>query len=284
MFYENLPVMRDSAKNDPGVGGFGPQASSGSATEYVLTDVRSGTNARVHEMATIPKGTNSEPGVRPQVAAAVLVVDDCTLYRENLALALSANDGLMTYSAWDMDSMLGALEANGPDVVLLSMSTKDSPALLHAMTTARPDIKVIVLGVWEGDESTIVATAEAGVKGYHLRDESFTDLLTLIREVVLGESVCSPKVAAVLLRRLSELASARKPDMGALILTAREMEILGLLEAGLSNREIADQLCIALHTVKNHVHSVLAKLGVSTRAQAVAAARAMRKDEMGLMA
>ncbi|WP_293236676.1 response regulator transcription factor [Mycolicibacterium sp.] len=232
-------------------------------------------------MASITPGVDSLSGARTQLAATILIVDDCTLYRENLAVALSANEAFSTHAAWDVASLLSAFEACEPDVVLLSMSTKDSGALLQAMTTARPDVKVIAVGVCEGDESTIVASAEAGVTGYHLRDESFADLLLLIREVAEGESVCSPKVAAVLLRRLSALASARKPDMGELVLTAREIQILELLEVGLSNREIANQLCIALHTVKNHVHSVLGKLGVSTRAQAVAASRSVRQAEMG---
>jgi DNA-binding NarL/FixJ family response regulator len=275
MLDQNVRGMLDRANIGRDIGGIvDRRAVGGPGAEHVLTDVGPGANLRVHEMGSS----------RPRLVATILIVDDCTLYRENLAVALSANGASSTHAAWDMASLLSAFEACKPDVVLLSMSTKDSSALLHAMIEARPDVKVIAVGVWEGDESTIVASAEAGVTGYHLRDESFADLLLLIREVVEGESVCSPKVAAVLLRRLSALASARKPDMGELVLTARELQILALLEIGLSNREIANQLCIALHTVKNHVHSVLGKLGVSTRAQAVAASRAMRHDEMGLRA
>jgi DNA-binding NarL/FixJ family response regulator len=275
MLDQNVREMLESAKIVSNVGEIVDRwGAGGPGAEHVLTDVGPGANLRVPE-----KGS-----ARPRLAATVLIVDDCMLYRENLAVALSANGASSTYSAWDMASLLSAFEACTPDVVLLSMSTKNSAALLHAMIEAHPGVKVIAVGVWEGDESTIVASAEAGVTGYHLRDESFADLLQLIREVADGESVCSPKVAAVLLRRLSALASARKPDLGELVLTAREIEILALLEVGLSNREIANQLCIALHTVKNHVHSVLGKLGVSTRAQAAAASRSIRHDEMGMRA
>ncbi|WP_263993665.1 response regulator transcription factor [Mycobacterium yunnanensis] len=255
-------------------GTLGHWVAAEAGAEHVLTSVGPGTNLWALESGS----------AGPRLAATILIVDDCTLYRENLSDALSANGASSMHAAWDMPSLLTAFDACTPDVVLLSMSTKNSASLLHAMIEAQPGVKVIAVGVWEGDESTIVASAEAGVTGYHLRDESFADLLLLIREVLGGESVCSPKVAAVLLRRLSVLASARKPDTSELVLTAREMEILGLLEIGLSNREIANQLCIALHTVKNHVHSVLGKLGVSTRAQAVAASRAMRQDDMGLRA
>jgi DNA-binding NarL/FixJ family response regulator len=219
------------------------------------------------------------PSDSRRVVTTILIVDDCTLYRENLVVALASNDALAAHGAWDMASLLATLETCAPDVVLLSMSTKDSTALLRTMTASRPDVKVIAVGVWEGDEPTIVACAEDGVTGYHLRDESFEDLVRLIDKVIEGDSVCSPRVATILLRRLSKLASERKPDTGELVLTAREIQILGMLEMGLSNREIANQLCIALHTVKNHVHSVLGKLGVSTRAQAVALSRSMRCTE-----
>jgi DNA-binding NarL/FixJ family response regulator len=96
----------------------------------------------------------------------------------------------------------------------------------------------------------------------------------LIHEVAAGESSCSPGVSAILLRRLSTLASQRRrPAARELPLTAREIQILHMLEAGLANRDIAGRLCIAVHTVKNHVHSVLTKLGVSSREEAAALAR-----------
>ena len=202
-----------------------------------------------------------------------MVVDDCTLYRENLAAVLAASDAVAPIVAWDLLSLKATLDEWTPDIVLLSVSTRDSAELLRIAATSAPDAKVIAVGVSEDDESTIVACAEAGVTGYHLRSESLDDLLLLIRKLSHGESVCSPKVSAILLRRLSMLAAERKPGSEELVLTAREIQILRMLEMGLSNRDIADQLCIALHTVKNHVHSVLGKLGVSTRAQAVAVSR-----------
>jgi DNA-binding NarL/FixJ family response regulator len=91
--------------------------------------------------------------------------------------------------------------------------------------------------------------------------------------------LCSPRVSAILLRRLSALASQRQAADTELVLTAREAQILKMLELGLSNRDIADQLCIAVHTVKNHMHSLLSKLGVSTRAQAAALSRTIRYTE-----
>jgi DNA-binding NarL/FixJ family response regulator len=175
--------------------------------------------------------------------------------------------------------LITAIEIMKPRVILLNMATRDSTMLLRHALKLSPTARVIVMGMSEDDESEIVACAEAGVAGYHLRNESLGDLLVLIRQVAAGESLCSPRVSAILLRRLSALASQRQLAQKELVLTRREAQILKMLELGLSNRDIAEQLCIAVHTVKNHVHSVLTKLGVSTRAQAVALAHTIRYTE-----
>jgi DNA-binding NarL/FixJ family response regulator len=207
----------------------------------------------------------------------VLIVDDNTLYREYLAGAVIAHALVNPSVAWDLPSLITAIENTKPRVILLNMATRDSTMLLRRALKLSPTVRVIVLGMSEDDESEIVACAEAGVAGYHLRTESLGDLLVLIRKVAAGESLCSPRVSAILLRRLSALASQRQPAAGKeLVLTAREVQILKMLELGLSNRDIADQLCIAVHTVKNHVHSLLTKLDVSTRAQAAALSRTLR--------
>lgn len=209
-------------------------------------------------------------------AGQILIVDDCTLQRENLA-AILHNDGVSTPAvAWDLPSVRAALGEMAPHVVLLSMMTRGSIALLRAVREACPLARVIVVGISEDDETDIIACAEAGVAGYHLRTESLNELLRLISKVAEGESACSPRVSAILLSHLSALAAQRQPSNRELVLTTREMQILQMLEIGLSNRDIADQLCITLHTVKNHVHSVLSKLGVSTRTEAAAISRSSR--------
>ncbi|MDH6196254.1 DNA-binding NarL/FixJ family response regulator [Mycobacterium frederiksbergense] len=205
--------------------------------------------------------------------ARVLVVDDCTLYRDFLVSVLVSHGAVAPGVAWDLPSLMAAVETTLPWVVVLNMGTRDSAALLRRALSLGPQVRVVVLGVSEDDESEIVACAEAGVAGYHLRTDTLQDLLALIHKVAAGESLCSPRVSAILLRRLSLLASQRQPTAKELVLTAREIQILRMLELGLANREIADELCIAVHTVKNHVHSLLTKLGVSSRAQAAALAR-----------
>jgi DNA-binding NarL/FixJ family response regulator len=210
----------------------------------------------------------------------ILIVDDSTLYREYLAGVIAGHGVVNPSVAWDLPSLITAIENMMPRVVLLNMATRDGAMLLRQALKMHPSARVIVLGMAEDDESEIVACAEAGVAGYHLRTETLGDLLVLVQKVAAGESLCSPRVSAILLRRLSTLASQRQPAADKeLVLTAREGQILKMLELGLSNRDIADQLCIAIHTVKNHVHSLLTKLGVSTRAQAAALSRTIRYTE-----
>ena len=213
-----------------------------------------------------------EPRVQlPDVV--MLIVDDCTLHRENLAAMFTLGAHTVPAVAWDLPSLIASLGERTPEIVLLNMGTHGSVGLLGSIRQRYPDVKVIAVGISDDDESTIVACAEAGVAGYHLRTESLDDLIKLISKVIKGESACSPRVTTILLKRLSALAAQRQPVVKEPVLTSREIQILGMLELGLSNREIADHLCIALHTVKNHVHSVLTKLGASTRTEAVALSR-----------
>lgn len=206
----------------------------------------------------------------------VAVVDDCVLHRESLAALMAINGAAEVRMAWDLPTVLAAARGEPLNVMLLNVSTLDSVILLRAVLEIAPYVRVIVVGVSEEDDHGIVASAEAGAAGYHTRNESIEELISLISRLAAGESVCSPRVSAVLLRRLSSLAAKRPLMPDDLTLTTRELEILELVEHGLSNKEIADHLCIAVHTVKNHVHSLLTKLGVSTRGQAAALAHTVR--------
>jgi DNA-binding NarL/FixJ family response regulator len=199
----------------------------------------------------------------------ILIVDDNCLYRETLAKIISRRpevSGLRT--AKDKSSVRTALDEHTPDIVLLSLASHDSADLLALIRTVAPASRLIVIGASEDAEEEIVRCAEAGVAGYLLRSESLVQLIALIGSVVVGETLCSPRVAAVLLRRISALADEPPPKDAEEPLTPREREIRDLLELGLSNREIADRLFIEVRTVKNHVHHILTKLGVSRRYQA----------------
>lgn len=200
----------------------------------------------------------------------ILIVDDCVLHRDSLAAALAANGTPAACCAWDLLTLATAIRDIPGCLMLLNIATRNSEALLRTALATDPDVRVVILGVSDDDDDGVIECAEAGATAYHTRTESFEELLDVMGKVAAGEPSCSPRVSAILLRRLAALASERQPDVQELVLTAREAQILGMLKMGLSNREIAAQLCIAVHTVKNHVHSLLTKLGVRTRAEAAA--------------
>jgi len=212
----------------------------------------------------------------PASVTRVLVIDDGRLNRECLSAQLEAQ-ALDVRSAWDLPSLFAAADDGPPQVILLNIGTADSGTLLQVSLDLDAAAKVVVFGLSVDREPEIVACAEAGVAGLHLRSESFDHLLKLVANAGTGGARCSSEVSAILLRRVYSLAhQPPTPDSKADLLTARELEILELIELGLTNQQIASRLSVALHTVKNHVHNLLGKLGVANRAEAVAVSRALR--------
>lgn len=183
--------------------------------------------------------------------------------------------------AWDVSSLLSQVDSVPPNVVLLNVTTPDSTTLLHLALDLDRDCRVIVFGLSADRESEIVACAEAGVAGLHLRTESFDHLVSLISSAGDGRAQCSPEVSAILLRRVYAFAAQANPDATTDLLTPREIEILELIDQGLTNQQIASRLSLTLHTVKNHVHNLLGKLGVASRAEAVTVFRATKYANPG---
>jgi two-component system nitrate/nitrite response regulator NarL len=140
----------------------------------------------------------------------------------------------------------------------------ESLAAVRKLHDVVPGASFIALAVSE-TEDHIVAWAKAGVSGYVACDASAGELVTTITAVARGEAPCSPRMAAWLLKEVAALASAPDVEEADNRLTRREREIVELIERGLSNKEIARDLHIALSTVKNHVHNILDKLQVSRR-------------------
>lgn len=210
----------------------------------------------------------------------VIIVDDNRLARECLAAQLARN-GIEADSASNLSSLLAQTEHGAPAVILLNMLTADADTLLQISVDIDTAATVIVFGLSTERESDIVACAEAGAGGLHLRTESFEQLLTMVRNAAEGRAQCSPEISAILLRRAYAFAGQGNPDARPGALTAREKEILELLDHGLTNQQIASRLSVTLHTVKNHVHSLLTKLGVGSRADAVAVFRATKFTSTG---
>jgi DNA-binding NarL/FixJ family response regulator len=132
-----------------------------------------------------------------------------------------------------------------------------------------PHTRVLVFTMTDEDES-VVAALQAGALGYVLKDAPHDSILRAIRGVAAGEAVLGPTVA----RRLSSLVGCVVPDAGRLSgLTGREHDVLALVAEGLANSAIAQRLGLAPKTISNHLSSIFAKLGVSSRAEAAVRAR-----------
>lgn len=204
----------------------------------------------------------------------VLIISEVRLYREGLARLLRRDKRLdVVGTAGDVPDALESLAglAEPPEAVLLDVPAPAGLEALQRLEPALPMARIIVLNVSDTDEQGVIAWAEAGVSGLLARDVDVEDVAQAVGTTADGGTVCSPRLAALLLRRAARTAEDRPV---ASPLTSREREIAELLE-GLSNKEIAARLQIELPTVKNHVHSILTKLKASRRGQAAA----MLRDE-----
>jgi DNA-binding NarL/FixJ family response regulator len=202
-------------------------------------------------------------------AIRVVVASTIRLYREGLAGSLANVKTIeVVGTAVDVKASLDEIVALRADVVLADTSAAAECARLLA--DAAPEARVVALAVTEAD-ADVIPLVEAGVVGYLTTEQSLDDLADMIVSVARGESPCSPSLAAMLVRRVAVLAAERRPRAaGTAALTRRELEILGLIGRGLSNKEIAAALHIELATVKNHVHHILEKLNVQGRTEAAA--------------
>jgi len=158
-----------------------------------------------------------------------------------------------------------------PDTILVDMLMHDGLATVRALARGVAEAKVLALAVGEREED-VVACVEAGAAGCVTRDASCQQVVAAMEAIARGEAPCSPLMTAALFKHVRTLAAGR-PEGLEERLTRREQEILGLIDEGLSNKEIAQALCIEIATVKNHVHSILEKLHVARRGEAAAAVR-----------
>jgi DNA-binding NarL/FixJ family response regulator len=202
----------------------------------------------------------------------VLVVSDVRLYREGIATALDRRDTIAVVgAASSVTDAIARLADDNVRVVVVDMAINGSLAAVRAIAAAADArVKIIALAIDER-ATDIPAYAEAGLAGYVPCDATIDDLARTIALVDRDEMQCSPRVTGALFRRIAVLASGVKPAGTVPALSQREQQVLGLIQRGLSNKEIANQLTIELTTVKNHVHSLLRKLHVGTREEAARA-------------
>jgi DNA-binding NarL/FixJ family response regulator len=209
----------------------------------------------------------------------VLVVDDQALFREALVTLLGARPEVeVVGEAGDGHQALDRSAALRPDVVLmdLHMPVLDGIGATRRLRVEQPGVRVLALTTFDDDED-VFAALRAGALGYLLKDVSSDRLVEAVLSAARGESVLQPSVAAKVVARFAQLDDTPRPRLQPLVvpLSDRELDVLRLLADGRSNREIAAVLFLAEGTVKNHVTSVLGKLGARDRTQAALRARAL---------
>lgn len=199
----------------------------------------------------------------------VIIVDDHAMLRKGLRFFLTSFDDLeLVGEANGGREAIQICEQLEPDVVLMDMimADMDGAAATRIIRDRSPSIQVLALTSFQ-ERDLIERALQAGAIGYLLKNVSAQELARAIREAHAGRSTLAPEATNVLVQAAQHKASP--PDYG---LTDREEEVLALLVQGLSNAEIAERLVISVATAKFHVRSILTKLEVTTRTEAVALA------------
>ncbi|MEE2031832.1 MadR family response regulator transcription factor [Rhodococcus chondri] len=201
----------------------------------------------------------------------IVLVDDHAILRQGLRSILDREDDLEVVGEASTEAEAVALvDRVRPDIVLMDLklsagSEFEGLALCGKLSAAHPGIGLLVLTTFL-DEQLVVRAVHAGARGYVVKDVDTTELVRAIRAVCRGESAFDSRSAAAVVRSLNGQGGSTEQ------LTARELEVLRLLAAGLSNTKIGEQLFISATTVKFHVSNIMRKLGVGRRAEAVYAA------------
>lgn len=193
------------------------------------------------------------------------------MLRESLAAALQANGRLeIVGQADDVNGAISRLQELSPDVLVVDLNPTDE-LVLRALQRlhARPRAPGVVALALPDSPELLIRCENAGVRGCLARESPMEELIEAVHSVARGERFCSPQIAGSLFAQLADAARRRPVFAEPDTLTRRERQILALIRAGQSNRDIAERLGISLSTVKNHVHSILDKLHVGTRLKAV---------------
>jgi DNA-binding NarL/FixJ family response regulator len=214
------------------------------------------------------------------MAERILLVDDHPLTRSALAALLAQHSFDVVGEAADGEQAIEAAERLAPDLVLLDLSMPglDGLSALPRLREAAPACEVVVLTA-SGTEENLLAAIRGGAAGYLLKSEPPGRIAEFLRGVANGEAALSGEVARRLLDRVRGNGGngGSVPDEIARLLSARELEVLLLLDDHLGTEEIAKRLFISEHTVRSHVKSLLRKLGVSSRREALEALSRARR-------
>jgi DNA-binding NarL/FixJ family response regulator len=201
----------------------------------------------------------------------ILVIEDNRVLRDGIAAMLNEQTDMCVSATIGSgnDILLKASQAN-PQIILmdLSLTSFKESSVVELIRKKMPDAKVIGMG-FIPTQSDIVEFIEAGASGFILKDATVKEFLGTIRSVAQGEKILPPSLTGSLFTHVLELALKEKKGKitNVVQMTKREREIIVLISDGMSNKEIAQQLSIATHTVKSHVHNIMEKLALHTRLQ-----------------
>jgi two-component system, NarL family, response regulator LiaR len=194
----------------------------------------------------------------------VVIADDHEMVRRGIAMTLRAEPDIDVVGEADSGrAALGLATAAAPDVVLLDiqMSDMDGITAATAIRAAAPGVAVVILSSYS-DDARVYAALRAGVSGYLLKELSAEALVAAVRGAARGEPQLHPKIARRLMDRMAPPADPIAQ------LSQREQEVLRLVAAGRSNKEIGADLGLSENTVKTYIREILSKLGVADRTQA----------------
>jgi DNA-binding NarL/FixJ family response regulator len=204
----------------------------------------------------------------------VVLADDHPCYRQGLAKMLTDSGVDVVAEAGNGWAALKAVESAEPDVVVLDLGMPglSGTEVTRRLTSCDPPHRVIILSVSDS-EADVVEALRSGAAGYFLKDGPVEEVVAGIAAAAAGESCFSPRIGAMLLRRVRE--TQERPAGDPVALSARERDVLRLVVEGRSNEKIGEGLCIDAGTARNHVSHILGKMGVDNRVQA--AVRAVRE-------
>lgn len=198
----------------------------------------------------------------------ILLAEDHTLMREGTKGILEREEDFeVVGEASDGEQAIALAERLKPDVALvdIAMPKANGVQVTKALKEKAPSTAVLILTAYDDDEY-VFAVLEAGAKGYLLKNARPSELVEAIRSVHAGESVLHPSITRKVMQRY--VVPAKKPAEVE-ELSERELEVLKLAARGMSNSDIAEALTISVRTVQGHISSILGKLGVSSRTEAV---------------
>lgn len=200
----------------------------------------------------------------------VAVVDDHPLFREGVVSALEAGkDFTIVAQGASASDAISIARKHRPDLMIVDLGMPGNGiTAARTIATEQPSVKVVILTVSESQDS-VTAALEAGARGYVLKGVGGHELCETLRAIQFGESYVSPALAARMLMELQRRPKVSDRAVEASELTAREEEVLEAVSNGYTNKEIAIQLQISEKTVKQHMTSIMQKLQVRNRVEAV---------------